>query len=313
MEYYRHEIRAGAVVLGAGLILLLMLYFSADLAFWFQATKRVYVTYNNVSGLAKYDPVLYKGVKVGKVTNMEVLTEAAGIVLVSLDINADLPLHKSVRGGPRGSQFQIISTGLLGESAIEIIPGDPKAPALESEMVVPGREVVRLEDITYMVQEIATNVRDAMNTLTRTINDPETQRKFKTVLDSLSSTSEDLEKIVSGNVTNINDIMDNLNKTSRDLKATSVNLRGVSRDLNAMIRENRQQINTLVDNYKELPGRLESDMNKVQTGITSLIDENREQINGLVENLEKTSMHIEELAEDIKKHPYKIIRKTGSP
>jgi len=41
MEYYRHEIRAGAIVLGAGLIMVTMLFFSADLAFWFNNTDEM--------------------------------------------------------------------------------------------------------------------------------------------------------------------------------------------------------------------------------------------------------------------------------
>lgn len=313
MEYYRHEVRAGAFVMGASVLLLAMLFFSADLAFWFKPTKNIFITFKNVSGLAKYDPVLFKGVKVGKVTDMEVLAEGDGIVMVSIEVDDDLPLHQSVPQGPQGSIFQIISTGLLGESAVEIVPGDFSAPELKSESVVAGREVVRLEDLTYMVQEIATNVRDAMDTLTKTINDPETQEKFGLILDSLTNASKDLDQLISGNANNINSIMTNLDKTSRDLSKTSGNLRAVSGEMRLMVKENRKQINALVENYKDLPAKLEDDVDRVRVSITTLIEENREQINAAIINLEKTSKHIEELAEDIKKHPYKIIRKTRTP
>ncbi|OGP58690.1 MAG: hypothetical protein A2V67_16780 [Deltaproteobacteria bacterium RBG_13_61_14] len=309
MEYYRHEIRAGAIVVAAGLILLGMLFFSADLAFWFKATKKIYVTFKNVSGLAAYDPVLYKGVKVGKVTELQVLTDGSGLVQVTLDIEASLPLYRQASGGRLGSEFKIITTGLLGESAIEITAGDVRNPELEPESVVPGKEMVRMEELANLVQEIATDVRDAMNTITQSVNDPEVQAKFKTILDSLSDASVNLNKVVSGNVTNINEIVRNLSVITRDLNETTANLRVLSADLSQVVAQNKEDFNTLVDNYQKLPVSVEADFNQVQQSITSLIEENRRQINELIQHMDATSKHVEELTEDIKKNPWKVMRK----
>jgi len=309
MEYYRHEVRAGAILVGAALILLAMLFFSSDLAFWFKSTKKVFVTFKNVSGLVKSDPVLFKGVKVGKVSYMRIRTEQGGLAEVTLDINAELPLYKSVPGGPAGTQFKIAPQGLLGESAVEIVPGDPRAPELEPNSVVEGKEVVRIEELTNLVQEIATNIRDAMTTLTQTVNDPAIQAKFKNILDSLSNASTSLDKVVTGNVKNINDIATNLATVTKDLNETSANLRTLSVELSQIVVQNREQINTLVENYKNLPTSVQSDVTKTQESITSLIEENRKQINEAIQHLDATSKHVEELAEDLKKNPWKVIRK----
>jgi len=309
MEYHRHEVRAGAILVGAALILLAMLFFSSDLAFWFRSTKKVYVTFKNVSGLVKSDPVLFKGVKVGKVSDMRVRTEQGGLAEVTLDINAELPLYSSVPGGPPGTLFKISPQGLLGESAIEIIPGDPHNPVLEPESVVVGKEVVRIEELTSLVQEIATNVRDAMTTLTQTVNDPAIQAKFKNILDSLSNASTSLDKVVTGNVKNINDITTNLATVTKDLNETSANMRALSVELSQIVVQNREQINTLVENYKNLPTGVQADVTKTQESITSLIEQNRKQINEAIQHLDATSKHVEELAEDLKKNPWKVIRK----
>jgi len=309
MEYYRHEIRAGAIVVAAGLILLGMLFFSADLAFWFKATKKIHVTFKNVSGLAAYDPVLYKGVKVGKVTDMQVLTDGSGLVQVTLDIEAGLPLYRPAPGGRLGSEFKIITTGLLGESAIEVTAGDARNPQLEPEAVVLGKEMVRMEELANLVQEIATDVRDAMNTITQSVNDPEVQAKFKTILDSLSDASVNLDRVVAGNVTNINEIVRNLSVITRDLNETTANLRVLSADLSQVVAQNKEDLNTLVDNYQRLPVSVEADFNQVQQSITSLIEENRQQINALIQHMDETSKHVEELTEDIKKNPWKVMRK----
>ena len=309
MEYYRHEVRAGAILVGAFLILLAMLFFSSDLAFWFKATKKVYVTFKNVSGLVKSDPVLFKGVKVGKVSFMRVRTEQGGLAEVTLDINADLPLYASPPGKPAGSQFKIAPQGLLGESAIEIIPGDPRNPPLEPGSVVVGKEVVRIEELTDMVQEIATNVRDSMTTLTQTINDPAVQAKFKVILDSLSNASVSLDKVVSGNVRNINDIVANLAVVTKDLNQTTANLKELSLSLSQVVGQNREQINVLVENYKNLPISVKGDVTKTQESITSLIEENRKQIAEMVKHLDETSKHVEELTAELKKEPWKVIRK----
>lgn len=309
MEYYRHEIRAGAIVVAAGLVLLTMLFFSADLAFWFQATKEVHVTFKNVSGLAAYDPVLYKGVKVGKVTEMQVLTDGTGLVQVTLAIDASLPLYRQVPGGPPGSEFKVITTGILGESAIEITAGDPRNPELESGAVVPGKEMVRVEELANLVQEIATDVRDAMETITQSVNDPEIQTKFRSILDSLSDASINLDKVVVGNVSNINEIVRNLSVITQDLNETTANLRVLSADLAQIIAQNKEDFNILVDNYQRLPVSVEEDFNKVQQSITSLVEENRKQINEVVQHLNEISKHVEELTEDLKKNPWKVIRK----
>jgi phospholipid/cholesterol/gamma-HCH transport system substrate-binding protein len=309
MEYHRHEIRAGAILVGALLILLAMLYFSSDLAFWFRSTKEVFVTFKNVSGLVKSDPVLFKGVKVGKVSYMSVLTVQGGLAQVTLNIDANLPLYASVPGKPPGTQFKIAPQGLLGESAIEIIPGNPHNPELEPGSVVEGKEVVRIEELTNLVQEIATNVRDSMAVLTQTVNDPAVQAKFKNILDSLSDASTSLDKVITGNVRNINDIAANLATVTKDLNETSANLRALSVELNQIVVRNRDQINTLVENYKNLPTSVQGDVTKTQESITSLIEENRKQINEAIQHLDATSKHIEDLAEDLKKNPWKVIRK----
>ena len=295
MEYHRHEIRAGAILVGALLILLAMLFFSSDLAFWFRSTQKIFVTFKNVSGLVKSDPVLFKGVKVGKVSYMSVRPEQGGLAEVTLEIDANLPLYASVPGKPPGTQFKIASQGLLGESAIEIIPGNPHNPVLEPESVVEGKEVVRIEELTNLVQEIATNVRDSMAVLTQTVNDPAVQAKFKAILDSLSNASVNLDKVISGNMRNINDI--------------AANLRALSVELNQIVVKNRDQINTLVENYKNLPASVQGDVTKTQESITSLIEENRKQINEALQHLDATSKHVEDLAEDLKKNPWKVIRK----
>ncbi len=309
MEYHRHEIRAGAILVGALLILLAMLFFSSDLAFWFRSTQKIFVTFKNVSGLVKSDPVLFKGVKVGKVSYMSVRPEQGGLAEVTLEIDANLPLYASVPGKPPGTQFKIASQGLLGESAIEIIPGNPHNPVLEPESVVEGKEVVRIEELTNLVQEIATNVRDSMAVLTQTVNDPAVQAKFKAILDSLSNASVNLDKVISGNMRNINDIAANLATVTKDLNETSANLRALSVELNQIVVKNRDQINTLVENYKNLPASVQGDVTKTQESITSLIEENRKQINEALQHLDATSKHVEDLAEDLKKNPWKVIRK----
>lgn len=75
--------------------------------------QKVHLRFDDVSGLEKQSPVFVRGYKVGMVTSFTLLRNG---VVVSIELAPDVQI-------PSDSKFKIVSRGILGGKAIEILPG----------------------------------------------------------------------------------------------------------------------------------------------------------------------------------------------
>lgn len=107
----------------------------AAILIWMLATAepfRLVILFDDIGGLQKGDPVLWKGFEIGKVENIQPLVENK--IGVTIRIKEDY-----VQGITRGTEFVLKRSallGLLGRDAVEIItPSSPGAPFNRGERV----------------------------------------------------------------------------------------------------------------------------------------------------------------------------------
>ena len=206
----------------AGIFVLIGLVFIAMMAFkfgrlgqgLFQQYYPLTVTFPSADGLIKNSDVQLAGARIGYVSEKPVITSGGSGVTVPLEILANVKI-------PRDTNFEVSSSGLLGDKFVDIAPRkgfDPKAfdasnprEVLEPGEIVPGASTgVSLgelqasgedvfEELKVEIQKL-TVVTDKINT---GILSTENQRNLSETLTNLKGTSEhfnvasqDLDKVV---------------------------------------------------------------------------------------------------------------------
>lgn len=113
------------------------------------ATKgglELHATFDQIGGLAERAPVVISGVKVGKVTRIQLAEDLRA--RVTLDVDASLEL-------PSDTSASIRTAGLLGDQFIELQPG------AEDALLEPGGEIAMTESALSIESLVGSLVHDA--------------------------------------------------------------------------------------------------------------------------------------------------------
>jgi phospholipid/cholesterol/gamma-HCH transport system substrate-binding protein len=103
-------------------------------------------TFDQIGGLAERAPVVISGVKVGKVTRIELADDLRARVTLDVDPKLHLPVDTAA---------SIRTAGLLGDQFIELQPG------AEDENLAPGDEIGMTESALSIESLVGSLVHDA--------------------------------------------------------------------------------------------------------------------------------------------------------
>jgi phospholipid/cholesterol/gamma-HCH transport system substrate-binding protein len=218
------EFKIGTVVLG-GLVLLVLGVNYLKGFNPFGSSTRYYASYQKIDGLAKSNPVLVNGFKVGQVTSVKFSESGDGTLIVAFDIEEDgLRIVKDTKA-------RIFSSDLFGTKAIELIAGASTELAvagdtLLSETEVGIAEAVRIElmplknktdQLIESVDEILTNFKavfedDAVQGL------PVAFASLQRTITTLEHTTKQLDGMVTENRSAVASVMRNVNEITTTLK-----------------------------------------------------------------------------------------------
>lgn len=106
----------------------------------------LHATFEQIGGLAERAPVVISGVKVGKVTKIELSDDLRA--RVTLDVDRKLAL-------PSDTSASIRTAGLLGDQFIELQPG------AEDALLAPGGEIAMTESALSIESLVGSLVHDA--------------------------------------------------------------------------------------------------------------------------------------------------------
>ncbi|MFZ9679895.1 MAG: MlaD family protein [Bacteroidia bacterium] len=96
----------------------------------FTGRNTYYSVLNDVKGLKTSAPVLFKGLKAGTVTDIE-LNPEEGFVLVTVEVSKKIKLT-------RGTTFRLVSTDLFDTKALQIDPGPSGSPLYRDSDTLPA-------------------------------------------------------------------------------------------------------------------------------------------------------------------------------
>ncbi|ESU28194.1 hypothetical protein FLJC2902T_15390 [Flavobacterium limnosediminis JC2902] len=264
----------------------------------FDTTRKFYVVYDNVEGLAPSAAVTINGLTVGKV-NTITIQEKTGKLLVEIQMDNDVPVAKS-------STASIYEPGFIGGKQIAINPnfqdtnyaqsGDYLKPevilgltaSLEKNLA-PIQE--KLDKVLANADALITNINDVLDAKTKE-NLKKTIAELNTTMTNFSSVSGNLDKVVADNKQKLGSVVTNLDKTTG-------NFAKISDDLE------KAKLGQTVENLEKTLASVNKMMADMESGKGTMGKLMKD--DAMYNNLTKASKELELLLQDVRLHPTRYV------
>lgn len=217
---------------------------------------QITVQFPNASGLAKGSEVLLSGASVGNVDSLPELASANYAVRVRLRIRENVKI-------PRTAYFQIRTTGLLGDSYVDIVPPQKFTPA---DFAKPFEEIAGTR--TTGIDDLTSKGTEMMDTLNRDI-----LKKVSAELDELKAATENVNQrlLTEKNLKNIEVTFENLSTTSKQFAETAKQLEGIITKTDGVVTSAQGTMKTIDTTAGDLKGAI-GDFRKMADSATKTAD-----------------------------------------
>ena len=219
------------LVIGFGVIATMIVVFGR-VGEGMKKTYSIYVRFPNASGLVKGANVLISGARVGIVSEPPRLTGQSYEVVVGLKVREGVRI-------PRTSVFQIRSSGMLGDSYVDIVPPAQYGPQdfAVAEETIAGQRAGGLDDLTAKGSQM-------IDTVNR-----EVLTKAAAALDEITMTTASLRSNLLSEKN-----LKNVEATFTNLKTTTDEFAKITRDLDLMVHRTQAVVDSAQGTMKTLDG-----------------------------------------------------------
>jgi phospholipid/cholesterol/gamma-HCH transport system substrate-binding protein len=292
-----------------GLFALLGLLLFGAIAIWLrggglgQKSYKFFVTFGNVSGLQIGSPANYRGVTVGKITNLQAGTNGVEVTIEIESVDLRIPANSTI---------QTSRYGLIGEAAIDITPPpetlSPQAQAMNPLTDDCNSKLIICNNNRLQGDEGA-QLFTSLTKLSKTLSDPDFINNLKTTLKNIARAADRIA-ILSENLTttsriagkNIDKVSQEVANTSKAVTNTANNASELVENINDLVLENRGNITKSVDEVTQLVGNL-----------NTLVVENRGNVVRTLNSIEQTSNEVRTLAANLQVTVKQVNRTLESP
>ncbi len=298
--------------------LVTVIFLVSDIEALFTRTTKVKVWFREIRGLKVNDPVLYAGVNVGRVVGLTVEEAQDGKaprVVLTLELESRYRLREDA--------VVRIGKTFTGKTSVEIRPG--KGALLPKNAVHPGEPVPELQDITKQIQQKLGDTQAKVNRVLDGLNDMlgdgqrESVRKFianlEAFADKLNQVGQNLATLteakgeVQGSLASIRGAADStakfLNTHSDGVGSLLAELKETAaqaKDALAQARKSADSATQVLQTAAETLGKL-----------NAMLDSNAADVKTTVKNVRDAAGSLRVWADDVKRHPWKAIRKSAPP
>jgi phospholipid/cholesterol/gamma-HCH transport system substrate-binding protein len=198
MKKKNNEIAVGIFVI-VGFIFLTLVLFFVSKVYSFRSGYSLDVMFESVSILDRGAPVRMAGVRVGEVSNVDLVFDEAkkkSRVKVKLFIAKGVEIRENYEFSVRGAH-------ILSEPHVEITPKVGNLPLLTGGSTVEGATLVEMEDLFSQARESLNNVTSITGDLSKSVKGPDgdIHQGLKNVESSTASLSKILGSVEKGNGT----------------------------------------------------------------------------------------------------------------
>lgn len=272
----------------------------------FSSDHTFYAVYERVDGLTPSKPILVNGYQIGRVSEMELLSD--GRIRTEFKVSRDYAI-------PSNTVAQLASTDLLGGKAIVFELGDSPEYAQNGDELQVGIQkniMEQVKPIQKKAEDIAAVLDSVLSSINNTIN-ADFQRDFNRSIHSIANSLQNLEGItrqldglVVSERNRISEIMTNVVSITGNLKNNNEKISQVLDNLNqitdqvaqADFAETITSANKAMADFQSITDRI----NQGQGSIGLLLNDEE-----LYHNLNQASINLEALIADMKARPGRYV------
>lgn len=153
-----YRIKLGAFIIVATMLLTALIIYIGSNRYFLWRGKDISAVFTSIHGLKEGNAVRYSGVHVGTVRKIEILSDSAVIIYMTVD-------SETMKFIKKDSKVSIGTEGLIGSKYVKISPGSPNLSSIEPGDKLPSEEAVDLEELLTTVSETTTNAKDVSENL----------------------------------------------------------------------------------------------------------------------------------------------------
>lgn len=263
----------------------------------------------SVIGLSPGSAVLYNGVNVGRVSELQLNPKDLREVLVMVQIEAKVPIHKDTLATIR-------LKGITGSALIQLSGGSPESPLLRS---IPGSPAL-IESVSSPLNRLLESSEGIVVTANKVLKQldvlfsDENIKRINTTLASL----EHFGGLLADPDSSLNQLLANSSEASKSLRVvldkisvTTENfdklMTGVDQGLVRDLPELKTRLAGTLSNLESLSGRLDSIIASNQDELSQLGGVSMQQITGGVEDVRRLIRDLSGLVRQIENNPTRFL------
>lgn len=265
---------------------------------FFNSSKRYYLVYENIDGLAQASDVVLNGLPVGKVGERTMMDDGSNRIKVTIIISQNVKIIK-------GSKAILFDNGLLGGKAVKLELAKGTEAYESGEFIPTSVDAGITQQLTQNAKPIMAKVDSALFKFNKII-DAKTDTAIHNILSNLESTSASLKTLIQNadpklqsTLGNVSDLTASLAQTEKKLKPILEKMNGVADSLQkAKIAQTVANANKTIVELQEVVSKI----NKGEGSLGKLVNSD-----SLHTNLNKTVKDLDKLFIDMQEHPKRYV------
>ncbi|MCG2647586.1 MCE family protein [Alloprevotella tannerae] len=298
MKIFNREVKIALTAIVAIVLVYLLINFMKGINV-FKSSNTYYVRFDNIAGLAVSNAVYANGYPVGIVRGIQYDYGNHERVVVAIELDKEMHM-------PRGTKAELV-TSLMGGVTMSLMLGpNPTDNLAQGDTISGGLHEGAVEQVEAMmptVMNMLPKLDSIVTNLARLSADPalaQTLRNTAEITNNLRRTSAKLDAMVGRDLPQM---MQNLNKTSRNVERLSnnlaaINLQETMNEVNASLAEVKQ----FSANINAMTNDLNSKLNSRDNTFGLLLNDRK-----LYDNLNRTVSSADSLLINVKAHPKRYV------
>lgn len=298
MKIFTREVKIALSAIVAIVLVYLLINFMKGVNV-FKSSNTYYVRFDNIAGLAVSNAVYANGYPVGIVRGIQYDYGNHERVVVAIELDKEMHM-------PRGTKAELV-TSLMGGVTMSLILGpNPTDNLTQGDTISGGLHegaVEKVEALMPTIMDMLPKLDSIVTNMARLSADPalaQTLRNTAEITNNLRRTSAKLDAMVGRDLPQM---MQNLNKTSRNVERLSnnlaaINLQETMNEVNASLAE----VKRFSANINSLTNDLNSKLNSRDNTFGLLLNDRK-----LYDNLNHTVSSADSLLINVKAHPKRYV------
>ncbi|WP_454895071.1 MlaD family protein [Alloprevotella tannerae] len=298
MKIFNREVKIALTAIVAIVLVYLLINFMKGINV-FKSSNTYYVRFDNIAGLAVSNAVYANGYPVGIVRGIQYDYGNHERVVVAIELDKEMHM-------PRGTKAELV-TSLMGGVTMSLMLGpNPTDNLAQGDTISGGLHegaVEKVEALMPTIMDMLPKLDSIVTNMARLSADPalaQTLRNTAEITNNLRRTSAKLDAMVGRDLPQM---MQNLNKTSRNVERLSNNLAAINleetmNEVNASLAEVKQ----FSANINAMTYNLNSKLNSRDNTFGLLLNDRK-----LYDNLNRTVSSADSLLINVKAHPKRYV------